>query len=293
MPKVRSIPALIIGALLLAGCAAPAASPSTLTVAVDDPTPVPTAMVEPTTTVAEPDAPDEPGAPDGDSVPFFTGSVVKTVADEGLRVRSEPGTGDDSFKFEPLLPLGTPLLLLDGPVSGSGYEWYEVAPLSSRSLPGGWIASASREGKPWISPSAFDCPSAPTDMRSLRDLPRGVGVHCFSNEPITVKARLISCECDVDGGWYTPHWFAPGGGSLLVEPDRRTPPSDVSDWMDLSLDPEAEQPDDLPLGEVVEVTGVFDHPAASDCTLTDPDADPVPSNDCRLKFAVTRLATDE
>jgi hypothetical protein len=287
MPRVRSMPALIIGAVLLAGCAAPAASPSTSAVAVDDPTPVPTAIAEPTTATAE------SGAPDMDSVPLVAGSVVRTLADDGLRVRSEPSTDESSYKAEPLLPLATSLLILDGPVSGSGYEWYEVTPLTSPTLPGGWVASASREGEAWIAPSEFDCPPAPTDMRSLLDLPPGVGVHCFSNEPITVKARLISCECDVDGGWYTPQWFASGGGSLLVEPDRTAPPHDFSDQIDLSLDPAAEQPDKLPLCEVVEITGVFDHPAAAQCTLTAPDEDPVPSHGCRLEYAVTRLAIDE
>ena len=41
----------------------------------------------------------------------------------------------------------------------------------------------------------------------------------------------------------------------------------------------------------VEVTGIFDHPAALGCTLTEPDGEPVPTQDCRLAFAVTRLVT--
>ena len=137
----------------------------------------------------------------------------------------------------------------------------------------GWVASMSREGEPWIEPAEFDCPPLPTDMESLLELPPGVGVHCFPNAPITVKARLLSCNCDVDGRSYTPQWFSIGGGDLLMEPERTVVPQDYSGTMALSLDPDGEHPDELPLGEVVEVTGVFDHPAASSCTFTEMDVD--------------------
>jgi hypothetical protein len=37
------------------------------------------------------------------------------------------------------------------------------------------------------------------------------------------------------------------------------------------------------------VTGIFDHPAAASCTMTEMDGEPAPTHDCRLAFAVTRL----
>jgi hypothetical protein len=80
------------------------------------------------------------------------GAVVVTVSDR-LRVRSEPRVSDDSIKYEPLLPLGTELTVLDGPVSASGYTWYKVAPVSFVGLDGpgyGWVASAGTDGEPWI-----------------------------------------------------------------------------------------------------------------------------------------------
>ncbi len=101
----------------------------------------------------------------------MVGTVVTTLADEGLRVRSEPRVSDDSEKYDPLLPPGTQLYVLDGPVSASGYAWYEVVPLTSRTLPSGWVASASRDGDPWIAAGVFDCPPVPTDFRSLEALP--------------------------------------------------------------------------------------------------------------------------
>ena len=184
--------------------------------------------------------------PTGSSTPVpnptmpFVGRVVTTLASDGLRVRSEPRISEDSQKLEPLLPLGSELYVLEGPVSASGYAWYEVAPLASRNLPSGWVASADRDGHPWIGAGAFDCPPVPTDFRSLAVLPPGVGLACFPRVLITVKARLISCNCDVDGPWYEPSWFSLWSGSLdlLVEPDVTTVPGDFADWF--ALNPRAD-----------------------------------------------------
>lgn len=220
----------------------------------------------------------------------FVGSLVTTLADDGLRVRSAPRVSDESQKLTPLLPLGTQLYVLDGPVSASGYAWYEIVPLDSR-LPSGWVASADRDGEPWITLGDFGCPPVPTDVESLAALPPGVGLLCFPRTPITVEARLIECNCDVDGPWYTPGWFylASGSPTLLVEPDVTTVPPNFADWFVLNLDPAGEHPDVLPVGQIVEVTGTFDHPAASSCTRTEMDGEPVSSQGCRLAFAVTRL----
>jgi hypothetical protein len=230
------------------------------------------------------------------------GQVVTTLADDGLRVRSQPRVSDDSEKYDPLLPLGTRLYVLDGPVSASGYVWYEVVPLA-RGLPwSGWVASAGRDGEPWIAVDAFDCPPLPTDFQSLAALPRGVGLACFPRVPITVKARLMNCNCDPGpwGGGIEPVWMWPeGGGTLLVDPSRTRLP-DWQDWFELLLDPAAEQPKVLPVARyqggtswsqvpVVEVTGMFDHPAAAACTYSTMDSEPVPTQECRLEFAVTRV----
>src|SRR2546430_772596 len=83
---------------------------------------------------------------------------------------------------------------------------------ASPALPGGWVAIAERAGVPWVAADDFDCPPAPTDFRSLAELPPGVGLVCFPRVPITVDARLISCKCDMDGSWYTPSWFFLGSG---------------------------------------------------------------------------------
>lgn len=90
------------------------------------------------------------------------GGTVITVSDQ-LRVRSEPEVSASSKKYEPLLPLGTELRVLEGPVSRSGYIWYRVAPQSVELAGGvtdGWVAIASADGEPWIGDVAAATPSS-------------------------------------------------------------------------------------------------------------------------------------
>lgn len=218
------------------------------------------------------------------------GPVVVTVAD-GLRVRSLPRVSDDSIEHEPLLPVHTKLFVLDGPVTASGYTWYDVVALGSRTLPSGWVAAASRSGEPWLATAEFACPPVPTDFRALSALPPAVGVACFPRMPITVRARIVDCNCDVDGPTYVPVWFSIGKPRLLVEPDASHQPADVGLWFFLYVDPNGDHPEVLPSSGLVDVTGVFDHPAAAGCTSSGMDEHATPTNDCRLRFAVTRLAT--
>ena len=208
------------------------------------------------------------------------------------------------YKYEPLLPVGTALYVLDGPISASGYTWYEVAPLSSRSLERGWVASAGRDGERWLAAGDFDCPALPTDLRSLASMPPGVGLACFPRMPITLEARIVECNCDMDGGWHSPSWFFGTSGSpeLLVEPDVDRPQDDAGDWFFLNLDPNGQHPDELPIGkyrgrDVMEQARArrgdrsLRSSSGFGCTLTEPDGEPVPTQDCRLAFAVTRLVT--
>ena len=183
------------------------------------------------------------------------------------------------------------MYVLSGPVSGSGYAWYEVVPLTSPSLPSGWVASGDGAAERWIAPSTFECPRKPSDFRSLSALPRAVGLLCFPRMPIGVDVSLVSCNCDADGPSYTPSWFFLGSGSpiLMVEPKMTRVPKS---WFILNLDPAAEGAEDpLPLGtgEVVHMIGIFDHPASAGCTRTEMDGEPVPSTSCRLVFAVTNV----
>lgn len=81
--------------------------------------------------------------------------MLTTVSDN-LRVRSKPRVSSDSLRYEPLLPLGTTMLVTAGPVAASGYWWYEVE-LLDKTLRGGitigWVAAADHNGTPWIDAS--------------------------------------------------------------------------------------------------------------------------------------------
>ncbi len=218
------------------------------------------------------------------------GPVVVTVAD-GLRVRSLPRVSDDSILHEPVLPIHTKLFVLGAPVTASGYTWYDVVPLGSRTLPSGWVAAASRSGEPWLATAEFACPPVPTDFKALAALAPAVGVACFPRTPITVRARIVGCNCEVDGPTYVPAWFSVGNAPLLVEPscfprtDGRAPSGSSSTSTRAVTTPRFCRRSGL-----VDVTGIFDHPAAAGCTSSGMDDHQTPTNECRLRFAVTRLA---
>ena len=299
----RPILLLLSAVLLVAGCSRSAASVASAPSAAPSPTVAPTATPASSPTPATPPSPTPAVATarptataDWPSNPgkVRAGTAAVTVVD-GVRVRSKPAVSDDSAKFEPLLPLGTRVSVLDGPVSASGYDWYDVKPVAG-TLPGGWVASRGRDGDLWLVAADFDCPPLPTDFRSLAALPSPVGLVCFPRKPITIQARLVGChDCDDIGGQVEPYWFRPPlveWTPLLVEPAQTQPSAPFWDhWFPLILDPTGRHPDPLPLGKIVEVTGMFDHPAAATCTYTEPDGEPVPSQSCRLRFAVTRLVT--
>jgi hypothetical protein len=92
------------------------------------------------------------GGPSSSPGDPFLGSQVVTVSDH-LRVRSVPDVSDASIKYEPVLPIGTELRVIGGPVSASGYVWYEVSPTSfklSHGIDHGWVAMADHDGTPWL-----------------------------------------------------------------------------------------------------------------------------------------------
>jgi serpin B len=131
------LPALLVVAVMVASCGTPGATPGSATPSA--PTAYPSAT------------PTSSPSPQ----PLAIGSVAVTVSD-GLQVRSEPRVSDDSIKYEPVLPIGTTLTVLDGPVPGSGYTWYKVAPLTFGGLNGpgyGWVAIAGKDGEPWVGPA--------------------------------------------------------------------------------------------------------------------------------------------
>jgi hypothetical protein len=125
---------------------------------------------------------------------FEPGEYVWTVSDS-VRVRSKPEVSTESVKYDPLLPTGTELFLIDGPVAGSGYWWYKVR-LETVELRGrisaGWLAAGDHDGTAWI--GYLDGLDGP-DTEPVPDLP-----------PLTDPALLLTDTEDYissDGGAYT------------------------------------------------------------------------------------------
>jgi serpin B len=132
--------------LLVAGCGPTTPSPSPVSSAVASP---------PASAVPNPSAiPSTSPAPSGSGA--VVGATARTVSDR-LRVRSLPGVSADSIKYEPVLPVGTDLVVINGPVTASGYVWYDVAPVSfalSGGADHGWVAIGDHDGTPWVTITA-------------------------------------------------------------------------------------------------------------------------------------------
>ena len=155
-PRGLGLVTILVVVLIAGGCdsgATPSAPGAALT---PTPTPVPTSpdstspdSTSPQATPSDIATPVPSIAVGGGMVP---GSMAVTVSNH-VRVRSQPRVSDDSVLYEPLLPTGTELTVVEGPVRGSGYDWYRVAPLSltlSGGITDGWVAAADHDGTPWV-----------------------------------------------------------------------------------------------------------------------------------------------
>ena len=238
------------------------------------------------------------------SVEIKNGSIATVVTDD-LRVRSRPEVSDASKKLRPLLQRGQALYIVNGPVAGSGYRWYQVQPLGgpidNDSPPFGWVAAGDKTGDPWIQAGGYPCPKTPTTFREFVAIDDHVAaLACFGRKPLSFPARVAEPEatCGVDIGWTVePEWL----GSTCSHPaylvfDATTKDDDFDSIIEPNLDtsglrPGPEEKDWIP----VNVTGSFDHPASSTCRVRVTEGTPpLPSSDeiilsCRARFVITAL----
>jgi hypothetical protein len=230
---------------------------------------------------------------------------IATVVTDGLRVRSRPEVSDASTKLVPLLHRGQQVFVVKGPVTGSGYRWYEVQPLGTRVVdnpsPFGWVAVGDKNGEPWIKGGGFACPKSPTTYRAVVALEPLAWVACFGRKSITFPALLADPEatCGVDAGWtITPEWL----GGLCTAPEFLVwdPEGDDSYFESVivpSLDTGAFRPGPERKDWIrVKVTGHFDHKAAPKCKgISFESYASVPVRDeiitrCRATFVLTGIA---
>ena len=145
MLSIRRMPVLLLTIVLsTAACGTTTPTPTPTPLATASPSPA----TSPSASAGVSPAPTAGAEQDAMSV----GAVVKTVSGD-LRARSQPRVSDDSIKYEPLLPLGTQLQVIGGPVEASGYTWYQVEPLDFSLAEGVtrvWVAAADHDGTPWI-----------------------------------------------------------------------------------------------------------------------------------------------
>ena len=313
----RLIATLALG-LFVAACIAPAAAPSgePLTrsaspAASPGPSPSAEAGAEPGGMPTPSRAPSE--QPHG-VVPIPINTYAQVVTND-LRVRSKPGVSDDSRRLTPLLQNGVWVVVLDGPVEASGFDWYHVLPVYTSDTsdqilyPSGWVAAADKGGERWLKALPLECPAAPANLMELADLLSGISVNydaltCLSGREISFKARVGQPEarCGVAMPWgVDPTWFDP----CLADETYLVPVADMDSGPELhpawapDVDTSIAGPpnahlDDMP---IVEVAGMFDHPAARTCRnrieYDDPDfPEPDPAVTiltCRLTFVVTSM----
>ena len=300
--------------LVLAGCSAvPGAtsappSPSPLALASREPSPEPSAALSGPPSMPPVSTPRfVPNAVDAAPIPSDTYARVVT---NDLRVRSKPGVANDSIKLEPLLQDGVLLVVVDGPVQASGYDWYQVQPtrdFRQDEYPFGWVAAADKDGEPWIQSGNLECPPLPHDIDDLAALsPSGrmyYEITCFGGREVTFQARIARPEawCGVSPSWtWEPAWFsACEQPSFPLYPvEALSGPVFQPAWSpDVDTGMAGDPSDPHETWPIVEVTGMFDHPSAKTCTnrlndeepeMAEPDSAQTIVN-CRIQFVVTSM----
>ena len=307
---------LLVASVLLAACSATAAAPSPSPSTVPSPsasaspsaalpTPTPTPSPRATTVPASTAAPIEPSAAPSSSLLTY----ARVVAND-LRVHEEPD--NQSSVRQPSLPNGLLVVVVDGPVKASGYDWFQVQPPfleeAAQFYPFGWVAGASKGGAPWLEPATVECPPLPSTLHEVASLNYEdemiYELTCFGDEEVTFRARLatssVTCGLELPYG-IEPVWMT---GACSIDPRYlvAVDPEETVDELYTSWAPNVTVPGPDPSTRrnklpIVEVTGQYDHPAAQECRAVVPSGTPsadLPDPDsmvvnCRRQFVITAV----
>ena len=203
------------------------------------------------------------------------------------------------------------MVVLDGPVQASGYDWYLVQPTIPRATavqyPFGWVAAAGKDGETWLQPRTPGCPGLPASVEQLGELKetaRFLEIACFSDRTFAFQARvgLPEAQCGTEPPWgVEPAWLDSCRSSGAPEFLSVDPPYGLAyrpSWapgVDTGMARSGVgRPEDWP---IVEVKGKFDHPDARSCRNrlnyegSDwPEPDPAQTVlSCRIQFVVTSM----
>ena len=230
---------------------------------------------------------------------FLSRQTAAATTTNGLRVRSVPIVDDAlSQRYEPLLAAGTRLFVLDGPVIGSGYDWYRVlVPTVVRSGGEpmlGWVAVASKTGEIWAKNLDLACPpaAAPVALAEIARLTSGAvtdgGLACFGDVPVSTTGTIsIACPGPDAGSTDPVAW--------LAAPARMTVRlSDGGVFVDARVHPDLAGRTSCDAGDPATrwvATGHFDDPDAPSCALASPTeaTAALATWRCRAMFVVADL----
>jgi hypothetical protein len=221
--------------------------------------------------------------------------AVVTRAGDGLRVRSVPSTADDRTRLWPLLPGGTRMYIVGGPVHADTYTWYQVQVLGKPAPLFGWVATG-KDGEEWIKPDRPRCPDT-LDVQAFAAMAPLDFLACYGSAEVTLEATLRGIRDDGADG-------CPLGDpdrACRVEPDWMLQPRVIAyrtangfeGEIEAAVPPDLEdRVSALPEGTPMTLTVAMDHPDAGECRVFDPDTrkDAAPQDQaitrCRATFVV-------
>ena len=200
------------------------------------------------------------------------------VVTTDLVVRSAPGTGPDSEIYGTIEHIAA--YIVDGPVEADGLEWWLVAHEHSDRLggpPAGWVAAAGADGEVWLAPAQPECPQAPTGEAAWFD--PSMWVSCYTGMELTLEGALYGCAAAI-----APIWD--NACSLYPCPGDAAPASclDGVDLQSLILHFDSAPAQD---NGRISVSGHFDDPNASACSVVGSPLAPLAVFECRTHFVVT------
>ena len=233
-----------------------------------DPSPTPTAEAPATASEAtsEPSASVLPTAtPKPTPTPLQPDTLASVTVDD-LNLRDAPSSGATSLGH---LPAGARVFVVEGPKQADGFGWYQVAIVDEwRFEPSkcsdscaeaqiGWVAGVSDRQDGWLAPSELACPADPKRdaLLALDPLERLV---CYSGQTLRLRGVVRTPCCGYVGAFnYEPHWIAWPTSTVYLE----------NFGFALRFDPR-DRLEDPAYGDIIRITGHFDDPAATMCSIT-------------------------
>ncbi len=154
------------------------------------------------------------------------GGAGVTVSDD-LRVRSAPGLTSERHE---LLPIGTRVWVIDGPVVAADYEWFKVVVPAVDAGGGvprvGWVAASDHGAEPWLERAVFACPDpASLDVADLMRLTARERAHdglaCFGSSTIRFEGTIdLVCGVEDRPGWdLSPEWLSANASTRITVRD--------------------------------------------------------------------------